>query len=195
MDKNGMLGEMLEKGQSAAVKTVKNVVSDVAGSVKGQIAGLPDETNAQSQAQNPQSQQQAGNSNQPTVPSENSTQASSDGVANPTLESEQTKEMVKDFYAPSSDTIQIVPPEQVEKVEAQKIAQLRKQLHEEVYYGPLINYKKQHPEERQAEKVEREEKEEKFKMQELEQKKAKEGQDIAITKAQTAVEANRGQSG
>jgi hypothetical protein len=196
MDNNGLFGEMLEKGQSAAVNTVKNVVSDVAGSVKSQITGLPSETDAQSKTQNLGSQQQASSSVQSAVPSENLGQASTDVINNQALENEQTKEMVKDFYSPSSDIAQAITPHQQEAETKQKLAKLRSDLHYQTYYEPLINYKKNHQqEERQAEKVEREEKEEEFKMQELEQKKAKEDQDIATTRAQRAVESNRGASG
>jgi len=37
MDKNGMFGELLEQGQQVVQNNVKTAVSDVAGTVAGQI--------------------------------------------------------------------------------------------------------------------------------------------------------------
>jgi hypothetical protein len=83
--------------------------------------------------------------------------------------------------------------EEQEKLETQqKLEALRKQLHDEVYYEPLINPKKQEEEERPAERVERQEKEE---MQDLEQKEADKPPPIALQRAQTTTEMNRGVSG
>ncbi|MGA2911823.1 MAG: hypothetical protein ABSE17_04320 [Candidatus Levyibacteriota bacterium] len=184
MDKNGMFGEMLEKGQQTVGNTVKSAVSDVAGSVAGQV-GIKNEKN--SGQQKPQVQQ-------PTQPpAENSAaQAAS---------SQETMELVKEFYAPSDDVqATTAKNSQQEQVETQaKLTKLRQELHQETYYEPLIAYEKKKPgqqeEEGAAERVEKQEKEEKQKKMELEQKKAKEEQDIATNRAQRATEANRGVAG
>jgi hypothetical protein len=185
MDKNGMFGELLEQGQQVVQNTVKSAVSDVVSTVGGQI-GIQNETNTSQQK--PQNQQQG--QPQVQVPSENVTaQAES---------SPETKELVKEFYAPSSDAQASVNPAQEQAETQAKLAKLRQELHSGEYYEPLIAYETKKPgqgEEATAEKLEREEKEEEQEEMVLEQKKAKDDQDIATTRAQTAIESNRGAAG
>ena len=135
MDKNGFFGEMLEKGQQTVGNTVKNAVSDVAGSVAGQIGvgkgeGSPDN---QGQAQNQAQGGQIKTSNEAVKPQAAST--------------EETKQLVKDFYAPSSDLPENLTPDERAQMEQkaqmetqQKLANLRHELHRGEYYDPLISY-------------------------------------------------------
>lgn len=193
MDKPGMFGEMLEKGQQTTVKTVKSVVSDVAGSVSGQLGinkeGSPD-ANLQSQAK---TQKQTQNTSTQSAPSEPSgSQAASTA---------ETMDLVREFYAPSNPNVQKLDPQAKEKDDVQtqaKLTKLRQELHQSEYYDPLIAYEKKKPEQQEesaAEKVEREKKEEQRKKMEFEQKKEKEKQDIATARAQRQVETNRGVAG
>lgn len=197
MDKNGFFGEMLEKGQQAVQNTAKNAVSDVAGSVVGQIGvgkgeGSPDN---QGQVQT-QAAGAGGVQNQP----------SSEAVKPQAASTEETKQLVKDFYAPSSELPENLTPEmtaqmqQKEQMEAaQKLANLRHELHKGEYYDPLISYEtkteQEEDEDSAAKRVEKQEQEEEQKKQELEEKKAKDDQDIATTRAQTKTESNRGAAG
>ena len=80
-------------------------------------------------------------------------------------------------------------PEEIEK--KKKLAQLRQQLHDEVYYDPLVNPKKQQQEERPAEKVEKEKQQETV---ELEEKKKKEPPPL-VQRIQQRVEKFPGASG
>jgi hypothetical protein len=191
MDKMGMFGEMLEKGQQTVQNTVKSAVSDVAGSVGNQLGvkpeASPDKGKGQTQNQNQnQTQVQAPPSGEPSLP-----QAAS---------SPETIDLVKEFYAPSDDNQKAAPvdKQKSEMETQQKLAKLRQELHRGEYYEPLIAYETKKPQEKEegvAEKVEREEKEEEQKKMQLEEKKAKEDRDIATTRAKTAVEANRGVAG
>jgi hypothetical protein len=190
MDKMGMFGEMLEKGQQTVQNTVKSAVSDVTGTVAGQIGAKPEASpdafvgKAQSQAQN---QTQTANS---TKPESSIPQAAS---------SPETLDLVKEFYAPSDDAQATAANPQQEQAQTQdKLAKLRQELHSGTYYEPLIAYETKKPgqeEEAVAEKVEREEEEEEQEKMQLEQKKAKDSQDIATSRAQRATEANRGVAG
>ena len=185
----GMFGEMLEKGQQTVQNTVKSAVSDVAGSVAGQVGVKPEASpDAQGKAQQAQNQNpaQTSTSAEPSVPQAASTP--------------ETKELVKEYYAPSSDLpADPAGVKQQEQAETQqKLAKLRQELHQSTYYDPLIAYETKKPgqgEEAVAEKVEREEKEDEQEKMELEQKKAKATQDIATSRAQRATEANRGVAG
>jgi hypothetical protein len=190
MDKNGMIGELLEQGQQTVLNTTKQAVSDVANSLKGQL-GLPDEKNT-------------GNATSVQNNTQNNNQVQSDNIqqgehapANEKTDDELTREMVKDFYSPSIKMEGVNVEHETDDQLQQKIEGLRKQLHDEVYYQPLINSKKdgQEAEEREADRVERLEEEEKKKKWELEQKQAKASEDIATTRAKTAVESNRGAAG
>jgi len=192
MDKNGFFGEMLEKGQQTVGNTVKNAVSDVAGSVAGQIgiktefAGPDAPGNAQ--AVGVQAQPQA------------------EGSKPQAASTEETKQLVKDFYSPSVDLPENLTPElaaqmqQKDQMESQqKLANLRHELHRSEYYDPLLAHEakseQEEDEDSAAKRVEKQEREEEQKKQELEEKKAKEDEDIAKTRAQTKVESNRGAAG
>lgn len=181
-----MFGELLEQGQQVVQNTVKSAVSDVAQAAAGQI-GLPNEKNGGQQK--PQAQQQVQQSTQPPAESSVAQAASSP----------ETIDLVKEFYAPS-DVAQAATanPAQEQAQTQAKLAKLRQELHSGEYYQPLIAYETKKPgqgEEATAEKLEREEKEEKQEKMMLEEKKAKDSQDIATSRAQRATEANRGVAG
>jgi len=197
MDKGGLFGEMLEKGQHTAANAVKSAVSDVAGSVAGQI-GVKNEASPDTQRSS-QNQGQTNAQNQNQKPTEASkVQAAS---------TEETKQFVKEFYAPSAELPEgfsgeaIQQAQQKDQLETQqKLANLRQELHKEGYYEPLIAYETKKPEEQgegegAAKRVEKQEQEEEQKKMELEQKEAQEKQDIAKTRAQRKVEANPGIAG
>lgn len=182
MDKNSPFGELMEKGQQTASDTTQKAASDVVMSVAGQL-GLKNES-ASNNAQNTQQTQ-----NQASVPAEPSSQPQ-DGQA--LEDSELTKEMVEEFYAPSAEFPQNMSISEQEDADTKlKLVALRKQLHDEFYYNPLVNPKNQE-EERPAERVERQEKEE---MQDLQQKEADKPAPIAVQRAQTSTEMNRGVAG
>lgn len=169
MDKNGILGEVLEKGQSVVQKTGKAVVGSAAGAVKttaGQIGG-----------------DSGGQTKDNTVISDKQT-------ANQKAE---TDELVKELYAPSKPQNNQNPAAkpQSETEEQAKLAGVRQKLHDEVYYQPLIGRQKPQ-EERPAEKVEREKKQE---MHDLQKKEAKKPPPIAVQRAQQSAEKFRGVSG
>ena len=183
MDKNGMFGELLEQGQQTVQNTVKTAVSDVAGTVAGQI-GVQNKTNNVHQPQDQSQQHQAPQSAENVIP-----QASS---------SPETMELVQEFYAPSGDVKAPINPAKEQAETQARLAQLRQELHSGEYYEPLIAYETKKPgqgEEGVAEKIEREEKEEEQGKMVLEEKKAKQDQDIATSRAQRAVESNRGAAG
>lgn len=182
-----MFGELLEQGQQTVQNTVKSTVSDVTNAVAGQI-GIQDKTNNNSQ-QKPQTQQQA----QPQV------QMPSESVTAQAESSPETMDLVKEFYAPSDGAqIAAANPAQEQAETQAKLAKLRQELHGSEYYEPLIAYETKKPgqgEEATAEKLEREEKEEEQDKMVLDEKKAKEDQDIATSRAQRSIESNRGAAG
>ena len=160
---NDVFGEVLEKGQQAGQKTAA-AISDAAKMAAGQVTG-GDSKNDTAQSQDAQASQ-----------------------------AEEVKGVVKDFYAPSQNSGQ--PPlskEQIEEADRAKIAQVKQQLHNEVYYDPLVKRSEetQAQEERPAERVEREEMED----LQLEQKKAKEKPDYAMQREQRRAEVKGGVSG
>ena len=186
---------MLEKGQQTVQNTAKNVVSDVANSVAGQI-GIGGKTESSPDAQGQAQASAVQNQNQPSVEAPKPQAASS----------EDTKQFVKEFYAPSVDLPENLTPEQTAQMQqkdqaeaAQKLANLRHELHKGQYYDPLIEHENKSEEEEDEEsavkRVEKQEKEEEQKKMELEEKKAKDDEDIAKTRAQTKTEANRGVAG
>jgi uncharacterized protein YjbJ (UPF0337 family) len=177
MDKNGILGEVLEKGQSIVQKTGKAAADSATGAVKtaaGQIVG--------------DSSSQTGADETRSTVSDNQ-QSADDKV--------QVEELVKDLYAPSKpqNTQNLQDPSLVKsqsKPEEQaKLASVRQKLHDEVYYDPLVNPAKPQ-EERPAEKVENEKKQE---MTDLQQKEAKKPAPVAVQRAQQTAEKFRGVSG
>ena len=190
MDKNGFFGEMLEKGQQTVTHSVKTVASDVASQIGIKTEASPD---AQGVVQN---QGQANTQNQP----------SGEAPAPQAASTEATKQLVKDFYSPSSDLPENLTPEMQQQMQQkdqmesqQKMANLRHELHKSEYYDPLIAHETRKPEEEEdknaAKRVEKQEQEEEQKKMQLEEKQAKEDQDIAKTRAQTKTEANRGAMG
>jgi len=197
MDKIGFFGEMLEKGQQTVQKTAKSVVSDVSDSVAGQIGiGGKSESSPDNQGNAAGQAQTAGVQNQ----------ASTEAPMPQAASTEDTKQLVKEFYAPSSDLPENLTPElsqqmqQKAQMEAQqKLANLRHELHRGEYYDPLIAHEtkteEQEEDESAAKRVEKQEQEEEQKKQQLDEKKAKEDDDIAKTRAQTKTEANRGAMG
>jgi hypothetical protein len=191
MDKNGFFGEMLEKGQQAVTSSVKTVASDVASQIGLKTEASPDAQGVgQNQGQTTQTQQQqSGEATQ--------VQAAS---------TDETKQFVKEFYAPSVELPENLTPElqqqmqQEDQIESQqKLANLRHELHKSEYYDPLIAHETKKPEEEEdenaAKRVEKQEQEEEQEKMQLEEKKAKGDQDIAKTRAQTKTEANRGAMG
>ncbi len=168
MDNKGIIGEILETGQSTVRKNVKQAASDFAKSAKVQITGSQNDqgTNEQANvaAQNQQKmsdddakkflQDLYGRSDKNSAPDKSKTQ----GTQNP--------------QNPISQSVGIVPknpnegksPEELAKIEA-----LRQQLHGD-YYQNLTNRRKPE-EEHVAEKLDREEQEEKFEDLEKEKKK------------------------
>lgn len=143
MDTNNVLGEILEKGQSAVQKSAKtvadsasNVVKTTASQATGQDQG---EQNIQDNAQK----------------------------AN---DKAQVADMVKDIYSPSNPNVKAPSKEQAEAEDKAKLVSLRQKLHDEVYYQPLIAGQKAQ-EERPAEKVEREKVQEMQDLQKKEDKK------------------------
>jgi hypothetical protein len=190
MDKMGMFGEMLEKGQQTVQNTVKSTASDVAGSVSSQL-GVKQEASPDAQAKT-QTQVQGQTQNQAQPPTEN--------VVPQAASSTETKELVKEFYASSDDAppVSLQDKQKAQTEAQQKLAKLRQELHQGTYYDPLIAYETKKPqdeEEGAAERVEKQEKEEEQKKMQLEEKKAKETQDIATSRAQRTTEANRGVAG
>ena len=168
--------QILEQGKSAVTNAVKSTVSDISDSVSGQI-GLKNEQNAtQSQSQNqPQDQTQQAEAGH--------------------LETERTKEMVRDFYSPSDDLVQ--SGQQASVSEDQQLAQVRQrlqqELHSQVYYEPLFAYEHNlNQTESKQEELERRDKQE---MMELQQKQADAPPPLAVSRAQTHTETNPGVAG
>ena len=187
IDPNSQIGEILEKGQ----KVTDTAISDVATSVKGQIIG---EKNPAGQTQNisqitqppPQAQ----------IPSQDTNTASEAMAA-----AEQTREVVADFYSQSDQVVQAAPSQSSAADEAnlaktreelKKQQELYQSLHKQVYYDPLFAYENKREEKSKAQEIEEEKQ---VKMQELAQTQAKKDKDLAVRKAQTTVEINRGVSG
>lgn len=170
MDKNGVVGEILEKGQqisdsvqSSAKTQVKNVVGDITGQI-GRQESSPDQNTTQNQ------------------------------------QNQSNLQFIKDLYGVSESTseqnqnIQSDPVKHQKELEdKKKLQELRHKLHQEFYYDPLVNPSKQ-TEESTAEKLERQEQEKEAKeMTELQEEKKKEP--IAVTRAKTKAEIKSGIAG
>lgn len=167
MNPNDVLGELIEKGQNVTTNAVKSTVSDISDSVSGQI-GVKNEVNVKAQTQSqsqPQDQiQQQGESSQ--------------------VQTERTKEMVRDFYSPSDDLS--YNAQTATATEEQQLASVRQKLHQEqhneVYFNAILNADApKQQEERPAEKMERE----KIEDLQIEQKKKQNELPIAVQRAQT----------
>lgn len=177
MDKNGQIGELLEKGQT----TVTNTVQDTANTVKTQIIGGQNNSQIPSNPNIDLSHQvegvQAGNT-------------------------DFTRQAVNNFYSPSEGAQP--NPTQVSETDDQKLARLRqeldgekqkhKELHDDVYYKPLTAYEQRQGvgQERPAEAAEVEKQHD---LQEHVEKQAKKDEDIATQRAQRQVEIKGGVSG
>lgn len=177
MDKNGQIGELLEKGQT----TVTSSMQDAANTVRTQVLG--NQNNPQSLPnQNPDLVHQAE-----PVQTDNT---------------DYTKQAVSSFYSPSENGE--LNPSEVAQTDEQKLARLRqdldgekqkhKELHDEVYYKPLIAYEQRQGvgQERPAEAAEAEKQHD---LEEHIEKQAKKDQDIATQRAQRQVEIKGGVSG
>lgn len=171
--------EILEMGKSNVTNAVKSTISDISDSVSGQI-GLKSEPTAQIQTQSSQNQpqnqvQQQGESSQ--------------------LQTERTKDMVREFYSPSSDLPQ--NNSQTGTPEEQQLAQIRQklqqELHTNVYYEPLFSY--EHNLNKTESKVEELEREEKQEAMELQKKEADKPPSLAVSRAQTHTETSPGMAG
>lgn len=179
MDKNGQIGELLEKGQT----TVTNSVQDTANTVRTQVLG---DTNNNQVLPNPNS----------GLPSQAESQVQRDNI-------DYTREAVSNFYSPSENGEPSISSAPVETDE-QKLARLRqdldgekqkhRELHDEVYYKPLIAYEQRQPsqQERPAEVAQADKQHD---LQEHIDKQAKKDQDIATQRAQRQVEIKGGVSG
>lgn len=162
MNTNSVVGEILETGVSAVKQTGKTVAGAVSDTGKAAASQI-------------------------------------------TRRSKDTQDIVKSLYAQSDQDTDQSPikssnqnaqqsedntPEAIDK--KKKLEELRQELHNEVYYDPLVNPPKpQREEERPAEKVEREEMEE---IQDL-QKKEKEKPPPLVQRTQQRVEKFPGASG
>lgn len=170
MSKGGILNleDALETGVSGAkrgAKTVASAVSDTGKSAVSQITG-----------QN----LSAGRQGEDTKDIVKSLYVQSDQ----NTDQPSNKSARENSQQPEDNT-----PQGLEK--KKKLEELRAQLHQEVYYDPLVNPHKPKEEERPAEKVEKEEHEE---MIELAEKKKKEPPPL-VQKTQQRVEKFPGASG
>lgn len=173
---NIQLGELIEKGQNATTNVLKSTVSDVSDSVSGQI-GVKNEPTAKAQSQS-QPQDQTGQQGESAQ-----------------IQTERTKEMVKDFYSPSGDTPQ--NNLQVAVTEDQQLAQVRQKLyqeqHNETYYDPLFSY--EHNLNKTESKTDELEREKKQEMLDLEQSQADKPPPLVVQRAQTHIESGPGIAG
>ena len=182
MDPVQSVGELIEQGQNSTVNTVKAGVTDVTKTVQDQV-GLKNETSTQT-ATNNQSQTQIVQEQQHQTTNAN--------------DNDRTAEVVRDFYSTSDDSVQVATPKQQEQAETeQRLAEVRQRLfqeqHNDVYYQPLISY--EHKQQRVETKQEQLENEKIQQMQELEIKQANTPPPLAVTRAQTSTEMNRGVAG
>ncbi|MBI2031926.1 MAG: hypothetical protein HYT08_04910 [Candidatus Levybacteria bacterium] len=166
MNKKGVIGEILETGGSMAQKSAKAVSKTASATVKATASQITGRGNLASD-----------------------------------------KDIVKNLYGINDDKKNINPGSITGSQQAQqqkqnqdttsvedkqKLMELRKKLHDEVYYDPLVNSKKPTEEERPAEKVEKEKQEEVIEIQKKERKKPP---PLAIQRAKLRVEKFPGRSG
>jgi len=172
-------GEILEQGQQVATNAVKSAVSDTADTVSGQIGIKNEIANTAAVGQQNQSNFQNQISNMDT--------SSSVISKGDNIRSEQTTDMIRDFYSPSVDggALSSKPQNQEEYETQQKLLKVRQSLHDETYYNPLFAYEHK-KEERPAEVAEKDE--EQKKMIEFEQKKQDNNIPLAVLRAQTSAE-------
>jgi Tfp pilus assembly protein PilW len=176
-------GEVIEKGQQSFVSSAKTAASDISNTVSDQI-GLKNEINNTANTQNKK---------------QNVSEPSKQAFAN----LEETKEIVEDFYSPST---QPLTPAQAELEEQQRQAQLAlvrqklaKELHDENYFNRIRGeetYKSQilHAGEsgfQVQNKQEQEQAEEQKNMEDL-QMQQKKSKDLAKFRAERRVEIKGG---
>ncbi|MDO8583391.1 MAG: hypothetical protein Q7R51_02580 [bacterium] len=185
IDDTTILGGTLNQlGQAAkqAVKQVVKIPEEMAKDVGGQVGVI---TEPAASAKSGESKQWPSDDERIKFLKDlyGSRDMSKDGAEekNPTTGSGQAKKPTE-FEEQIADK---TPEEQKE------LAQLRQQLHKQVYYDPTFNPVKQQ-EERPAEKVENEKKKE---MMDLQQKEDKKPQPLAVTREQNKAEQFRGAAG
>ena len=162
MNNSGMIGEMLERGQSSVRKNVKQAASDFAQAAKGQITG----------SQNNQGTNEQANSAKQNMTDDQAKKFLQDLYGGSDKNSAPDKSKTQNPQNPIAQAAGMAPkdpnegksPEELAKIEA-----LRKQLHGD-YFQSLVNPQKPQ-EESVTEKLEREDQEEQF--EELEKKKEK----------------------
>lgn len=182
MNNTGLLGEALEQGVSLVKQTGKQLAQVPKSFVQGAASQVTGKT---IQSQNGKT------APVPAPQAEKSPQIDPKAL-------EQTKEFVDDLYAPTHQNGNHQNPQQALQSadqksfeDKQKIEKLRQELHNTVYYQPLINPRRQE-ELRPAEKVEEEKKKEMMELQEKEQKKP---QPLSVMREQNKAEMFRGASG
>lgn len=175
------LESALEQGVSTAKQTVGNQVQKTGQSVVTQVTGqtsTPSDTTGKSDAQPHEAPQTADQFN----------------------ETGDAKQAQQNQQNPQVDPVQAAQVEQQKEQENQeKLAETRKKLqahqqrHDAVYFDPTFNKRPQ--EQSVQDKLQQEEQqEEQKKMADLEEKKKKD-EPIALQRAKTSAESNRGASG
>lgn len=170
MNKSGMIGEILETGGSMAKKSGKTIAKAAGDTVKAATTQITGGDNSVSD-----------------------------------------KDIVKNLYGIKDDKKtnsqqpvaqnsqqQVQNQDPVKSIEdKQKLEEARRQLHNEVYYDPLINPKKTQEEERPAEKIEKEKQEEMIGLQEKNLPAGRQGKPppLIIQRTQQRVEKFPGRSG
>ena len=197
-DNSGMIGEMLERGQSTvknATKSAKQGAQNFARTGLGQVTGLQTPAPQQSD-QGTNEQANAAAQNQQKMSDEEAKKFLQDLYGSPDKKSDPDKSKTQGTQNPQNPIAQAVgatpknpnkgkSPEELAKIEA-----LRQQLHGD-YYQTLVNPQKPQ-EEPVTEKLEREGQEEKMTELETEKKKPP---PIAVQKVQQSAEKFRGVSG
>ena len=162
MNKAGVLEEVLETGGSKAKQAGKSIIGAISDTAKTAASQITGQQNKDTQ----------------------------DIVESLYAESEKEKDKSQRVKVQGLNDQPENTPEGLEK--KKKLEELRRELHREVYYDPLINPKKpQEEEERSAEKVEREKRQD---LQDL-KKKEKEKPPPLVLKTQQRVEKFPGASG
>lgn len=166
MNKGGIIGEILETGGSMAKKSGKTIVKTAGDAVKATTTQITGKDSAVSD-----------------------------------------KDIVKNLYGIKDDKKNLstqndssstqLPQDKLQDTSSledkKKLLEVRKKLHDEVYYDPLVSSKKPFKkEERPAEKTEKEKQEEMLQIQEKEKKKPP---PLMIQKAQQRVEKFPGRAG
>lgn len=185
MNNGGILGEALEQGVSLVKQTGKQLSQAPKSFIQGaasQVTGKPIQSHNGKSAPTP-------------TQAEKLPQMDPKAVA-------QAKEFVDDLYAPTHQNGNQQNPQAALQASDQKSFEdqqhianvrekLRQELHNTVYYQPLINPKREE-EPRPAEKVEQEKQQE---MMDLQEKEKKKPQPLSVIREQNKAEMFRGVSG